>query len=122
MKVTEAEFQALTKRDVNPFLSCQPRHKFRAKPSDEDGIRFASKKERAYYRLLKIRVQNGEVLFFTRQTGFDLPGKVRHFLDFVEYWSDGTVHFVEVKGRDLPMGKLKRRQVEALYPITIEII
>ena len=121
MKVTEAEFLSLKKRDVNPILSCQPRHKFQAKPSDEDGIRFASKKERTYYRQLKIRVRAGEILFFTRQTGLDLPGKVRHFLDFVEYWSDGTVHFVDVKGYDTPMGKLKRKQVEAIYPITIEI-
>ena len=121
MKVTEAEFQALTKRDLirSPCLS--PRHKFRAVPSESDGILFGSKKERAYYRQLKLRVQSGEVLFFTRQTGFDLPGKVRHFLDFVEYWADGTVHFVEVKGHDLPMGKLKRKQVEAIYPITIEV-
>ena len=121
MKVTEAEFQALTKRDLirSPCLS--PRHKFRAVPSESDGILFGSKKERAYYRQLKLRVQSGEVLFFTRQTGFDLPGKVRHFLDFVEYWADGTVHFVEVKGHDLPMGKLKRTQVEAIYPITIEV-
>ena len=121
MKVTEAEFLSLKKRDVNPILSCQPRHKFQTKPSDEDGIRFASKKERTYYRQLKIRVRAGEILFFTRQTGFDLPGKVRHFLDFVEYWSDGTVHFVEIKGFDTPLGKLKRKQVEAIYPVTIEV-
>jgi hypothetical protein len=121
MKVSEAEFRSLKKQNVIPQPCRSPMHKFRAQPSDEDGIRFASKKEQTYYRHLKMRVRNGEVLFFTRQTGFDLPGKVRHFLDFVEYWMDGTVHFVDVKGYDTPMGKLKRKQVEALYPITIEV-
>jgi dissimilatory sulfite reductase (desulfoviridin) alpha/beta subunit len=121
MKVTEVEFLSLKKRDVNPILSCQPRHKFQAKPSDEDGIRFASKKERAYYRVLKFRQKIGEVLFFLRQAPFHLPGNVRHVIDFIEFWANGTVHFVEIKGFDTPMGKLKRKQVEAIYPITIEI-
>ena len=121
MKVTEAEFQALKKRDVNPFLSCQPRHKFQAKPSDEDGIRFASKKERAYYRVLKLRQKSGEVLFFLRQAPFHLPGNVRFVVDFIEFWADGTVHFIDVKGFDTPLGKLKRKQVMDIFPIIVEI-
>ena len=119
MKVTEEEYRALKKLDRTPSPCRSPRHKFRAVPSESDGIWFGSKKERAYYDRLKTR---SEVLFFLRQVPFHLPGNVRHVIDFVEFWTDGTVHVVEVKGRDLPMGKLKRRQVEALYPITIEII
>lgn len=121
MKVTEAEFLSLKKRDVNPILSCQPRHKFQAKPSDEDGIRFASKKERAYYRVLKFRQKSGEVLFFLRQAPFHLPGNVRFVVDFIEFWSDGTVHFIDVKGFDTPLGKLKRKQVMDIYPVVVEI-
>jgi len=30
-----------------------------------------------------------------------------------------SVEFWDVKGRDTPMSKMKRRQVEALYPVTI---
>jgi hypothetical protein len=121
MKVSEVEYLSLKKRDLTPSICRSPRHKFQAKPSEEDGIRFASKKERAYYQGLKLRQMSGEVLFFTRQTGLDLPGKVRHFLDFVEYWTDGTVHFVEIKGFDTPLGKLKRKQVMDLYPINVEV-
>ena len=55
------------------------------------------------------------------QTAFHLPGGVKHRLDFVEYWADGTVHFVEIKGFHTPLGKLKRKQVEAVYPITVEV-
>lgn len=57
-----------------------------------------------------------------RQVGFDLPGGARHFIDYVLFYVDGTVEFVEVKGRDLPMGKLKREQVEALYPVEIKVV
>jgi hypothetical protein len=121
MKVSEVEFLSLKRRGLTPSLYRSPRHKFKAKPSEEDGIRFASKKERAYYQGLKLRQKSGEVLFFTRQTGLDLPGKVRHFLDFVEYWTDGTVHFVEIKGFDTPLGKLKRKQVMDIYPINVEV-
>jgi hypothetical protein len=97
------------------------RHKFRAKPSEADGIIFASKKEMGYYRELLLRKKSGEVLFFLRQVPFHLPGNVRHVIDFVEFWSDGTVHVVEVKGYDTPMGKLKRKQVEDIFPVTIEV-
>jgi len=97
------------------------RHKFRAKPSEADGIIFASKKEMDYYRELLLRKKSGEVLFFLRQVPFHLPGNVRHVIDFVEFWSDGTVHVVEVKGYDTPMGKLKRKQVMDLYPINVEV-
>jgi len=97
------------------------KHKYHAIPQKIDNIRFSSKKEAEYYGKLKILQQNGDILFFLRQVGFDLPGKVRHFIDFQVFWADGNVEFIEVKGRDLPMGKLKRKQVEALYPITIEV-
>jgi hypothetical protein len=97
------------------------RHKFRAKPSEADGIIFASKKEMDYYRELLLRKKSGEVLFFLRQVPFHLPGNVRHVIDFVEFWSDGTVHVVEIKGFDTPLGKLKRKQVMDLYPINIEV-
>ncbi|HBL23936.1 MAG TPA: hypothetical protein DDZ40_07430 [Deltaproteobacteria bacterium] len=96
-------------------------HKFRAKPSEADGIIFASKKEMDYYRELLLRKKSGEVLFFLRQVPFHLPGNVRHVIDFVEFWSDGTVHVVEVKGYDTPLGKLKRKQVEDIFPVTIEV-
>ncbi|MFH1079481.1 MAG: DUF1064 domain-containing protein [Pseudomonadota bacterium] len=121
MKVSEVEFLSLKRRGLTPSLCRSPRHKFRAKPSDEDGFRFASKKERAYYQGLKLRQKSGEVLFFLRQAPFHLPGNVRHIIDFIEFWADGTVHFVEIKGFDTPLGKLKRKQVMDLYPINVEV-
>ena len=121
MKVTEAEFLSLKKRDRTPAPCLPKKPKYRAIPCIIDGIRFDSIKEGAYYCDLKIRVKCGEVRFFTMQTTFHLPGGVKHRVDFVEYWADGSTHFVEIKGLDLPMGRLKRKQVEAIYPVTIEV-
>ena len=97
------------------------RHKFSAKPTELDSIKFQSKKEARYYQGLKLLQKAGEVVFFLRQVPFDLPGNVKHKIDFIEFHSDGTVHFVEIKGYDTPMGKLKRKQVEAIYPVKIEV-
>lgn len=100
----------------------QTRHKFGAKPSESDGFRFDSKIERRYYDKLKLRQKTGEVVFFMRQSPFHLPGNIRYVVDFVEFHSDGTVHFIDVKGFDTPTSKMKRKQVEDLYPVKIEIV
>ncbi len=44
------------------------RHKFKAKRCEQDGFKFASKKELKRYNELKILQQTGEVKFFQRQT------------------------------------------------------
>lgn len=98
----------------------KPRHKFRAQPTETDGIKFSSKKEAAYYSQLKLRVRAGETLFFLRQVPFHLPGGVRYVVDFVEFLADGTVAFIDVKGMATPMYTAKKKMVESLYPITIK--
>lgn len=100
-------------------LSKSVQHKFNAKRTELDGIKFASKKEAAYYSELLIRIKIGEVLFFLRQTPFHLPGGVKYVCDFTEFHSDGTVWFVDVKGMRTPTYKAKKKMVEALYPIEI---
>jgi len=98
------------------------RHKYRAEPTTRGNLRFDSKKEAAYYDDLVLRVDAGEVLFFLRQTRVDLPGNTRYVVDFLEFHTDGTVHFVDVKGVETEVFRLKKRQVEDLYPITIEVV
>lgn len=85
-----------------------------------DGIGFASRAEMGYYATLKLRVAAGEVSYFLRQVPIHLPGNIRYVVDFVEFWTDGTVHYVDCKGHETALFKLKKKQVEALYPITIE--
>lgn len=98
------------------------KHKFRATPVTHDGIRFDSKLEGKYYLALKARVASGEVVFFLRQTPFHLPGSVRYVVDFQEFHADGTVHFVDVKGMQTKEFVMKKKMVESLYPIEIEVV
>lgn len=95
--------------------------KYSAQPTEVDGIRFDSKAEARYYQGLKARVAAGELAYFLRQVPLHLPGRTRYVVDFVEFWTDGRVRYVDVKGVETAMFRMKKRQVEALYPITIEV-
>ena len=96
------------------------KHKFSAIAVEHDGIRFDSLKEGRYYLDLKLRQQSGEVLFFLRQVPLHLPGGTVMRIDFQEFHTDGTVHFIDVKGYPTESFKIKKREVEAIYPVTIE--
>lgn len=95
------------------------RHKFNAKKTELDGIRFDSKKEARYYQELKLRQKAGEVLFFLRQVPFHLPGGVKYKLDFMEFLADGTVVLTDVKGYATKDYKMKKKMVESIYPVEI---
>ena len=95
------------------------KHKFHAIRSESDGFKFASKKELKRYEELKMLRQTGEVLFFQMQPPFHLTGNVKYVCDFQVYWANGDITFEDVKGVKTPMYLLKKKQVEALYPITI---
>ena len=97
------------------------RHKFNATRTELDGIRFDSKKEAKYYLELKMKVRAGIVLFYLRQVPLHLPGNAKYIVDFLEFHTDGTVHFVDVKGMLTKDFILKKKIVEALYPVEIEI-
>ena len=97
------------------------KHKYRAQRTEVDGIKFGSNKEANYYKELLLKVNAGFVVFFLRQTPFHLPGGVVYRCDFQEFHSDGTVHFVEIKGFPTPEWKIKKKLVESLYPIKIEV-
>ncbi|MBL4853080.1 MAG: DUF1064 domain-containing protein [Robiginitomaculum sp.] len=98
------------------------RHKYNAVRTEIDGIKFDSKKEAAYYVQLKILKRSGAVVQFLRQVPFHLPGGVKYVCDFQEFHSDGSVHFVDVKGMLTPEFKAKKKMVENLYaPIVIEL-
>lgn len=98
------------------------RHKFRAKPCEDDGIKFASLKERKRYRELKFLQEKEEVLFFLRQTPFHLKGGVKYVCDFLVFWTNGEVTIEDVKGIKTPQYITKKTIVEATYPITIKEI
>lgn len=98
------------------------KNKYGAQRTVVDGISFPSKKESIFYLALKDRQKRGEIKSFIMQIPFKLPGKSVHRIDFMTIGHDNTVEFIEVKGRDLPMGKLKRSQVEELYGIRVTVV
>jgi len=98
------------------------KNKYNAKRTIVDGINFPSELEASYYSHLKIRVLAGEVLYFLRQVPFHLPGGVKYVVDFMEIHADGSVHYVDVKGKETRMFITKKKIVEALYPVEIEVV
>lgn len=129
MRITEEEYHNLIRRvgcpQIAPIIPL-PGAANRSKPSkyhniitECDNIKFQSKKEAAYYRELCCRVHAGEALYFLRQVPFHLKGGVKYVVDFVEFWADGTVHYVDVKGHKTAMYKVKKKLVEASFPVKI---
>lgn len=96
--------------------------KFFNTPTTVGEIRFASKGEALLHEMLLFQQQQGIVSYFLRQVPFHLPGGVTYRLDFLVYYTDGRIRHLDFKGALTPIFILKKKQVEALYPVTIECI
>ncbi len=92
------------------------RHKYGAVAVEREGMRFDSGLEGSYFDHLRQLQQVGEVVGFLRQVPFHLPGNVRYVCDFLVFWADGTVTFDDPKGKETDLYRLKRTQVQSLYP------
>src|SRR5687767_248102 len=88
------------------------RHKYNAKATIVDGIKFPSKLHARCYEHLKLRRQAGDVLWFVREVAFDIAPGVRHRIDFLAALATGGFDLIEAKGRDLPDGRSRRLTVE----------
>lgn len=96
--------------------------KYKNVPTVIDSFRFDSKAEgRRYQQLLALRL-DGCVSYFLRQVPFHLPGGVVYRADFFIVWADGRVTVEDVKGMVTAQFKTKKKLVEALYPVKIEIV
>ena len=90
-----------------------------------DGIKFDSKRE-AYYYLYYKRLQETKVISNLKlQTSikFDIDGKhiFTYKADF-EYEDEYGHHYIDVKGVETPVFRLKKKLIEAKYKIIIEIV
>jgi hypothetical protein len=86
---------------------------------------YHSRKEARYAADLALRQKAGEISFWLEQVPFRLPGDTVYRLDFVVFTVDEAawrVDWVEVKGKDLQLGKIKRKQTEELYGIRITLV
>ena len=103
------------------------RHKYGAKPTTIEGIRYDSKKEAAYAGKLELLKKSGELLFYLRQVPVHLPGNIIYRIDFLEFWapkgdSQGDVIFTDVKGFMTPVSKIKIAQAEEILGVKINIV
>lgn len=96
------------------------RPKMGNKPKRVDDINFQSIREANYYISLKQWQKEGRVYMFLRQPMFDLGGGTTYRADFLVFWSTGIVEVIDVKGHRTKSYIKAKKQVEALYPITVE--
>jgi len=98
------------------------RFKFNNRRVTDNGEKFASKLEHRFKEHLESIKKNGQILFYLTQVPIRLPGGTKYIVDFVVFYSDGVVRFIDTKGMQTDTFKIKKREVEAIYPFEIEII
>lgn len=121
------------------------RHKYGARATVVDGIRFDSAAEARRYQELRLRERAGEIRDLTRQVGLTLfapwlgpdtaddltaapvvgvARRVGTYRADFRYILDGTGDTVyeDVKGYDTPLSGWKRRHVEVQHGIVVHII
>lgn len=108
--------------------------KFGNVKSEIDGHKFDSKKESEFYGSLKLKKQAGLIKDFKMQVPYNIVVNNIHianyFLDFEVENNDGTIEYIDIKGKDKKTNKfiktgvfaLKKRLVEAIYGIKISMI
>jgi|TARA_R100001530_G_scaffold87212_1_gene60727 hypothetical protein len=102
------------------------RHKYGAIATTVDGIRFASKKEANRYGFLKSLERANRVKNLELQPKFPcvVNGKkiCTYIADFRYTDEDGSEVIEDVKGVETAVFKLKKKLVESLYPIEIQVV
>jgi hypothetical protein len=98
------------------------KNKYNATKAMFDGITFASKKECEYYVKLKFLKADKAIKYFLRQIPFDLPGGVKYRCDFMVVHNDQHIQYIDVKGFKTKEFIMKKKMVEALYPIEITVV
>lgn len=114
------------------------RQRFRSWPSKDepskyastkvviDGITFDSRGESELYLRLGLLKRIGDVSYFLRQVPFHLPGGVTYRCDFMAVFIGGPhvgkTRYLDFKGFETREFINKKKMVEALYPVTIELV
>jgi len=96
--------------------------KYRAKKVTVDGIRFDSIKESHRYLELKTLQQAGVITNLELQPRYDVVvngQKICYYKADFRYMENGAQVIEDVKGMRTPIYRLKKKLVEALYPIKI---
>jgi len=110
--------------NLRNFLATKKTHKYRAKATEVNGIRFHSKKEANRYLELKSLERAGKIKELELQPFFVLNVKNKKIgkciLDFKYFDVDsGKCVYEDVKGCDNALSKWKRKHVKAEYGIDV---
>lgn len=109
-------------------------NKYRNTKTKIDGINFDSQKEADYYSTLKLLERAKEIVKFERQVKMPIEVNNIHIayyvLDFKVYYPNGNIKHIDIKAKDKKTNKwittdvfkLKKKLIEAIYKIKIELI
>ena len=98
------------------------RNKYHAVKTEYGGVTYDSRLEARFAALLDQYQRAGMIRSWTRQVPFRMPDGSIHRVDFMVFYGDDRFSLVEVKGRDLAAGRLKRAVVEEKYGVGIEVV
>lgn len=119
MRLTEEQYTALITRQKIPAKE----NKYHAKQCVIDGFTFPSIAEGDYYKILLFEKKVGLVTYFLRQVPFHLPGNIVMRIDYLIFYPNDSYRYRDVKGAEPTREWInKRKQVEQLYGIKIDII
>lgn len=95
------------------------RSKYGAIRTEFGGIVFASKAEARYAAELMILQRAGEIVDIEYQPSIELvprPNLVRYVADFLVTYRDGRKEWIDVKGMETPVFRLKMRLLRHFRP------
>lgn len=104
------------------LMESSTKGKYKSTITYTDNVRFASKLEAQYYSYLKMLKNSNSIKYFLRQVPIHLTGGIKYVCDFMVVYQDNRIEYVDTKGFETAIFKLKKKQVEALYPFKIKLV
>lgn len=93
--------------------------KYHAKRTDYEGMVFHSKLEAAYAQELDLRIKAKDITRWERQVRLDLKVNGQkicsYYIDFVIIHNDGSKEYVECKGFETEVWRIKWKILEAIF-------
>ena len=97
----------------------QPKAKFNNRQTEYNGVVYQSQKEADYAAELDLRLKAKDIEGWERQVRVPLEVNGQHicnyYLDFLVHLKNGKKQWVEVKGLEMEVWKLKKKLFEAAY-------
>lgn len=94
-------------------------NKYHAKSQTYNQITYHSKFEAGYAQALDLAVKSGEIKKWDRQVKLDLKVNGQHitnyYIDFIVYHNGGSREFIEVKGFETEVWRMKWKILEATF-------